>query len=258
MSRAAAAEPPAAPQTAAKSVPLRREVLTRDPEVQARAKLDQKTVRHYSELMLDGVEFPPLVVFDDGEKLYLADGWHRDAAAELAGIDVFPCDVKKGTRRDAMLFCIEANVRHGLGLTRADKQRAVALLLKDPEWSRWSNREIARVTGYSNNQVGRYRDKLRPETVGAPRLTMRMGQVVTVRTDTRTRMPKEQPPKIWPEPVQLDSPPNYLANWLYYLQRMTPEHLIRWRNIIKTRIDLAILAEAVDWVMTESAAQAGK
>jgi hypothetical protein len=253
MPRAAAAEPPTTPQTSTKGAPLRREILTRDPEVQARTKLDEKTVRHYSELMLDGVEFPPLVVFDDGDKLYLADGWHR-AAAELAGIDVLPCDVRKGTRRDAMLFCIETNVRHGLGLTRADKQRAVTRLLLDPEWSRWSNREIARITGYSNIQVGRYRDVLSPETVGGPRLAVRAGKVLTVRTDTRTRMPKAPPPATTPEPTQPGAPPDYLANWLYYLQRMTPEQLIRWRNIIKTRVDLTILAEAVDWVMRESAA----
>lgn len=34
--------------------------------------------------------------------------------------------------------------QHGLPRTNADKRRAVSVLLADPEWAKWSNREIAR------------------------------------------------------------------------------------------------------------------
>ena len=74
MTRAAAATPPTTTTTArAKGVPLRRELLTRDPGVQSRTQLDPKTVERYADLMKDGVKFPALVVFADGDKLYLAD-----------------------------------------------------------------------------------------------------------------------------------------------------------------------------------------
>lgn len=84
MSRAGAAEPPTPTQTVAKSAPLRREILTRDPEIDARAGLDKATVGHYAALMRDGVELPPLTVFDDGGRLYLADGFLRAAGRARA------------------------------------------------------------------------------------------------------------------------------------------------------------------------------
>ena len=135
MTRAATDAPPRT-TTSPKNVTLRRAQLTRDPGVQARAQLDRKAVGHYAALMKDGLEFPALTVFDDGEKLYLADGWHRDAAAELAGLDSFPCDVRKGTRRDAILSSVGANARHGL--YRSHSQTASASSKDSSET--WSGR----------------------------------------------------------------------------------------------------------------------
>lgn len=259
MSRAATAEPPPRnTQTAAKVAPLRREILTRDPEIHARAGLDEATVKHYAELMREGTEFPALTVFDDGDKLWLADGFLRDAAAERAGLQVFPCEVKKGSRRDALLFSIKANARHGLKLSSKAKRRAVEQLLSDEEWSRWNDSEIARLAGVSHPLVTRMRQELRPESAGGKRLIRRGGQVYAARPTNRSTAPPAPatPPAPSKPLTQPGAPSDYIANWLLYLPQMSPQQLFRWKNIIKSRVSLTVLAEAVDIIMREGA-QAG-
>jgi DNA N-6-adenine-methyltransferase (Dam) len=52
------------------------------------------------------------------------------------------------------------NATHGLRRTNADKRRAVETLLRDEEWSKWSNREIARKCFVSSDLVDRIRKDL--------------------------------------------------------------------------------------------------
>jgi hypothetical protein len=68
---------PRQPRVAPGTVTLRLEMLARDEGVQSRTRLDDETVARYAELMAESEEFPPLAVFDDGERLWLADGFHR-------------------------------------------------------------------------------------------------------------------------------------------------------------------------------------
>lgn len=115
-----------------------------DGGTQTRAGLNEETIEDYAHAMLDGVAFPPVVIFYDGSKHWLADGFHRVHAAQRAKkveIDAF---VRQGTRRDAILYSVGANGGHGLPRTNADKRRAVETLLSDPEWSQWSAHELAR------------------------------------------------------------------------------------------------------------------
>ncbi|MBC7929936.1 MAG: ParB N-terminal domain-containing protein [Rubrivivax sp.] len=228
-------------QRSPKKVTIRLELLSRDRAVQSRTQLDQKTVSEYAELIADGAEFPPLVVFDDGESLWVADGFHRAEAAERAGLETFPCEVRPGTRRDAILFAVGANAFHGLRRTIADKRRAVGTLLRDEEWSKWSDREIARLAGVGKTLVLRMRRELKPETVGGPRLARRGKQVYEI-----TRPAPAKP-----------TPTNYIAGWLYYLVRFTPQQFVRWQQIVKERTSTSVLAEAVDVVMRMSGDETG-
>jgi ParB-like chromosome segregation protein Spo0J len=84
------------------------------------------------------------VLFTDERDYWIGDGFHRVLAARRAGLTEFPADVRPGSRRDALLHSISSNDAHGLPRTNADKRRAVGLLLSDPEWGQWSDREIAR------------------------------------------------------------------------------------------------------------------
>lgn len=120
---------------------------------QSRASIDRGVVSEYAEAVRDGATFPPITVFFDGASYWLADGFHRYEAYSAAQVYDVPADIRQGTQRDAILFSVGANASHGLRRTNDDKRRAVLTLLNDPEWSSWSNREIARACGVSEYLV---------------------------------------------------------------------------------------------------------
>ena len=132
-----------------------------DGGTQSRAGTNGPIVYEYAELMQEGVKFPPIVVYHDGEDYWLADGFHRIAAAKEAKRTAIEADVRQGTRRDAVLHSVGANADHGLRRTNDDKRRAVEMLLRDDEWSKWSDREIARRCAVSSAMVGNIREKLK-------------------------------------------------------------------------------------------------
>jgi hypothetical protein len=86
-------------------------------------------------------------MFFDGVSFWLADGFHRYHAHRQAGAMEMVADIRTGTQRDAILFSVGANASHGLRRTNEDKRKAVTILLSDPEWGAWSDREIARQCG---------------------------------------------------------------------------------------------------------------
>ncbi len=148
----------------------------RRDKTQSRAALDADTVAEYAELMQkaedDGQDspLPAPVVYFDGEYYWLADGFHRVAAAELIGSDRIDCELHTGSQRDALRHSLKANVAHGLRRTNADKRHAVGLVLADEEWRNLSNHIIGDMCGVSHPFVS----KVREEFDGA--------QVVTVTT----------------------------------------------------------------------------
>ncbi len=115
----------------------------------------------YEDAMREGVVFPPIVVFFDGDQYHLADGFHRVSAAVHLGLTTISADMREGSKRDAEFFAMtEANSTHGLQLTRDDKRKRAQHLLMDDEWSQLSNREIARRTGVSHTFVAYVRESL--------------------------------------------------------------------------------------------------
>lgn len=132
--------------------------LRRDGGTQPRAMLDPSTVEVYADGVREGASFPPVVVFHDGTNHWLADGFHRTEAHAVAGESEIAADIRPGTQRDAILFACGANATHGLRRTTEDKRRAVILLLLDPEWSGWSDREIAGRAHVSHPFVAKLRD----------------------------------------------------------------------------------------------------
>jgi hypothetical protein len=73
------------------------------------------------------------------------------------GKDAIDVTIWHGTKRDAILYSTTANSTHGLARSNGDKLRAVSILLNDPEWGRWSDREIARHCAVSQPFVGKVR-----------------------------------------------------------------------------------------------------
>lgn len=135
--------------------------LRRDEGVQPREEMDFRVVDEYADAITNGVELPPGVAFEDADgTLWVADGFHRLAAAERAELRAYPMWCKAGARRDAILFAAGANSAHGLRRTNADKRKVVTTLLQDDEWGRWSDREVARRCAVSNVFVSKVRNEL--------------------------------------------------------------------------------------------------
>jgi hypothetical protein len=135
--------------------------ITQDEEIAARAEIDLDVVADYQERMAAGDEFPPLqVIRDDDGVNWLVEGWQRLEAARRNGLESIRCAIRKGDRRAALLASAAVNAQHGLRRSAADKRRAVLKLLNDPEWSRWSDREIARRCKVSNTFVGEVRSSI--------------------------------------------------------------------------------------------------
>lgn len=130
-----------------------------DERCQPRVQMDLILIAEYAEAMKAGDEFPAVTVFRDGETYWLADGFHRLAAAKEAGKAHVVCDVYPGTIRDAILHAVGANAEHGKRRTNEDKRRAVKTLLNDPEWAEWTDHQIARQCAVSHMTVGRIRSE---------------------------------------------------------------------------------------------------
>lgn len=155
--------------------------LTLDPAVQPREEIDEATVEAYAQDMQGGAVFPPVVIFHDGERYYLADGWHRVLAARAVHAPGIQAEVHNGTLRDAILYSAGVNKQHGLRRTNADKRRAALVLLRDGEWAKWSDRQIARHVGVSPDTVGRLRGSL-SESVSERTYVDKHGNVSTMDT----------------------------------------------------------------------------
>lgn len=161
---------------------LQLEQITVDQCLQIRvAGLHFHVVSDYVDAMKDGAVFPPVEVFYDGATYWLADGFHRVEAYRRRGVVEVEAHVQDGTERDALLYAVAANLRHGLRVTRADKRNAVRLLLLDPEMGGWSKREIGKRCGVDGKTV----DSVRKEhgiPEPATRKMMRGGKVLEIDT----------------------------------------------------------------------------
>ncbi|UJB72794.1 ParB N-terminal domain-containing protein (plasmid) [Acaryochloris sp. 'Moss Beach'] len=131
-----------------------------DGGTQPRAQLFSEVVDEYYENMQQGATFPPVIIYFDGEEYWLADGFHRVRAKEATGAKEITAEVFLGTQRDAVLYAVGANAAHGLRRTNADKRRAVERLLRDHEWKRWSDNEIARQAFVSQPFVSKLRAEI--------------------------------------------------------------------------------------------------
>ena len=131
-----------------------------DGGAQMRVEMKPDVVLDYAEDMAAGATFPPVVVYHDGTEYWLADGFHRVAAARKLERDTIEAEVIEGTAREAIIHGIGSNASHGLRRTQADKRRAVERLLRDEEWGTWSNRKIAGLAKVDHKTVAKIRRDL--------------------------------------------------------------------------------------------------
>lgn len=132
-------------------------LIVRDPALQVRSGLDDSAIVEFADAMKRGDVFPHPVVFSDGQDMWLADGFHRVAAAEQAGLNSLSCQVVPGTRDDALWHAIGANKTHGLRRSTQDKRRAVEMALLHPNSRGWSDRKIGDHCGVAHSFVASVR-----------------------------------------------------------------------------------------------------
>ena len=136
--------------------------LIQDGGAQMRVEMSDQTIADYAEDLVAGTVFPPVIVYYDGKVYWLADGFHRVEAARKVERESIEAEIREGSDRDAILHGIGANARHGLRRTQADKRHAVEALIRDPGWSKWSDRHIGKVANVDHKTVG----KIRREVLG--------------------------------------------------------------------------------------------
>lgn len=122
-----------------------------DAGTQIRASINEDVVSQYAERMAAGDVFPAVVLFHDGNRYYIADGFHRSLAAQRNGLHEIPAEVQPGTKTDALWFALGANKANGQRLTTADKKHAIVLALQT--WPDRSATMIAEQIGCSQQHV---------------------------------------------------------------------------------------------------------
>ena len=179
------------------------DAIRRNGGTQVRAQTDWLVVDEYVHAMKEGATFPPIVVFFDGSTHWLADGFHRVEAAERAGLTELAADVRRGVQRDAVLFACGANAAHGLRRTNADKRRSVETLLRDEEWGKWSDREIARQCSVHHDMVGKLRTELSGgnRQMNSDRTVQRNGKTYIQDTANIGKPKAPEPVTVAPEPT---------------------------------------------------------
>jgi len=141
---------------ATKSVPLKDICL--DGGTQHRP-LNEDIVKRYAALMKDGVQFPAVEIIIDGKNKYLIDGFHRLAATRKNGKKYIEAFVVNGTRREAIFLSFGANKENAFPRQPGTAKGIVEKILKDAEWSKISQREIARHVGVTEGFVRKVKNE---------------------------------------------------------------------------------------------------
>ncbi len=154
------------------------QIITDAKHTQVRHELSEQTINEYGEAAKGKQALPPLIVFDIGsEGLILADGFHRFYGMERQGIKEWSCDVRKGTRKDAVKFALGCNNTHGLRRTNEDKRNAAVIAYQ--EFPGMTDRALAEMCAVSHTLVAEVRKQMEakapiapPASVNAPQSTI--------------------------------------------------------------------------------------
>jgi hypothetical protein len=139
---------------------LKLEQIIIDKGTQTRDEIDQKTVTEYAEALLNKESLPPVTVFHDGIKYYLADGFHRYFGHKQTKMLTIDVEIISGTLRNAVEYALGTNDKHGLKRTNKDKRKAVLIALDDVEWGSLTNREIGKLCRVSHTFVNDIKEGL--------------------------------------------------------------------------------------------------
>lgn len=155
-----------------------------DGGTQQREKISDETVSRYQLSYSEGVELPPIRAVFDGVNYWLWEGFHRYFSQRNLEYEFVSCEVRPGTQRDAVFLSTTANRDNALQRSNGDIKKAVETLLKDPEWSKMSDREVSRHVLCTHAYVGTIRKKL--EAAQLDTVSSETPATPAVRTFTKT------------------------------------------------------------------------
>jgi hypothetical protein len=135
-----------------------------DHSIQSRVITDVVYQREFSEAMLRGDVFPPVVVFFDGKVYWLADGFHRHAATKKAGMLSIRAEIHYGTKRDAMIHSAGANIKFSIPRKPEDIRKAAEMLFADEEWGKKATSMIANKIGCRHATIRNHRNEWHERT----------------------------------------------------------------------------------------------
>lgn len=154
-----------------------------DGDTQGRLKIDWAIVQEYSELMQNGVAFPPVRVWFDGNDYRLVDGFHRLAAARKIGASDIPADVFQGSLDDARWDSHSSNATRGLRRTTEDTEAIMRKAFEHPRSRDLSTNQVARHLHLPEATVRRWRRKLsNPMSGDTIRIASRSGRTYVMET----------------------------------------------------------------------------
>jgi ParB-like chromosome segregation protein Spo0J len=134
----------------------------REERLWPRQGLDPARVREFAALYREqgAAGLPPIAVAEVGERRFLVDGWHRCAAAEMAGLSRLPVfATAMGRSEDVYWEAVHLSATIGKPLSRGEKRAAVDRLLAAGREG--SDHEIARLAGVSQPFVSKRRKLLK-------------------------------------------------------------------------------------------------
>jgi uncharacterized ParB-like nuclease family protein len=154
---------------------------------QTRVATNDDAIESYAEDMTNGAVFPPISVYYDGSKYWLADGFHRYLATKRTGADSIEAQVQPGSRSDALKHALGANATNGVYRNNADKRNVSEIALT--EWPDLSNAYLAEVCRVSVELVRNVRTQLTTsgKITKSERVTGRDGKEYPVGIDRQAR-----------------------------------------------------------------------
>lgn len=145
--------------TRPKKVALSRIVM--DPAIQPRLRMSKDAVARYIQYYRNAPkELPPVLLATIGtsEKLVLIDGYHRVKAAERSRLAEIPAVIIHASLKEAKWLAVEANLKHGVPLTRAEKRIVFRRFVeagrhRKADGSPMSSRELAMAIPLGSHQT---------------------------------------------------------------------------------------------------------
>ena len=148
---------------ATKSIPIKDICL--DGGTQQRA-VDDDVMKRYSVLIKEiertknKNKFPPVEIITDGRNNFMWDGFHRYFAHLRLGKKYIEAYVVNGTRREAIFLSFSANKKNAFPRQPGTVKGIVEKILKDEEWAKMPQSEIALYVGCTQQFVSKVQAEL--------------------------------------------------------------------------------------------------